>query len=243
MINNMRLLIIPDVHLKPYLFNMAESVDPSEYDNIICLGDLFDDWRQQDNDLIYQDIMRTVLDFDKKHPDMLWCWGDHDLSYEWGFTGTEFSYWMMSDVSNFLNKMKAQVKNRLKVMHRIDDVLFSHAGLCYKYILMLFTKEQSPDDMIRKINSLTDRADRAAKLWDSDSPIRLPLSDNNNMYIKTEENKNFFQVIGHTPVQQPTVNKNTLMLDTFSTYPDGKPIGDCRLVIFDTETLNWKYCT
>ena len=50
-----------------------------------------------------------------------------------------------------------------------------------------------------------------------------------------------FQVVGHTPVSEPLQQGNLLTLDTFSTYPDGRPIGDERFVIVDTVDGSWEY--
>ena len=39
-----RVLVIPDVHLKPWIFDEAEKVDKNSYEDIVVLGDLVDDW-------------------------------------------------------------------------------------------------------------------------------------------------------------------------------------------------------
>lgn len=39
-----RVLVIPDVHLKPWIFDMADRIDKNSYDTIVVLGDLVDDW-------------------------------------------------------------------------------------------------------------------------------------------------------------------------------------------------------
>ena len=39
-----KVFVIPDVHLKPWMFDKAEEIlSRSEYDKIVCLGDLVDD--------------------------------------------------------------------------------------------------------------------------------------------------------------------------------------------------------
>lgn len=45
-----KVFVIPDVHLKPWMFDKAEELlSRSEYDKIVCLGDLVDDWDQEKN--------------------------------------------------------------------------------------------------------------------------------------------------------------------------------------------------
>ena len=53
-----RVLVIPDVHLKPWIFDGADRVDENSYDDIVILGDLVDDWGKG-NDL---DAYKETLD-------------------------------------------------------------------------------------------------------------------------------------------------------------------------------------
>lgn len=55
-----KVFVIPDVHLKPWMFDKAEELlSRSEYDKIVCLGDLVDDWDQEKNlDCIRRHLMR-----------------------------------------------------------------------------------------------------------------------------------------------------------------------------------------
>ena len=49
-----KVFVIPDVHLKPWMFDKAEELlSRSEYDKIVCLGDLVDDWDQEKNLRMY----------------------------------------------------------------------------------------------------------------------------------------------------------------------------------------------
>ena len=46
----MRILVIPDIHLKPFMFMRASEIAESvKADRIVCLMDIADDWRQQFN--------------------------------------------------------------------------------------------------------------------------------------------------------------------------------------------------
>lgn len=49
------------------------------------------------------------------------------------------------------------------------------------------------------------------------------------------------QVVGHTPVRTALDEGNILTLDTFSTYKDGRPIGDERFVCVDTVEKKWEF--
>ena len=54
----MKVLVIPDVHLKPWMFQRAsELMKEIKPDRAVCLMDIADDWRQQFNagDRLFQD--------------------------------------------------------------------------------------------------------------------------------------------------------------------------------------------
>ena len=53
--------------------------------------------------------------------------------------------------------------------------------------------------------------------------------------------RDMFQVVGHTPVAKPQLDGNVLTVDTFSTYRDGRPIGDERFVWIDTVEKTWAF--
>ena len=49
-----RIFIIPDVHLKPWIFEKASALaDKGAYDAVVMLGDLVDDWYQEKNIDLY----------------------------------------------------------------------------------------------------------------------------------------------------------------------------------------------
>ena len=50
----------------------------------------------------------------------------------------------------------------------------------------------------------------------------------------------FYQVVGHTPVEEPLEACGVLTLDLFSTYPDGTAYGNQKLYIVDTITRKYK---
>lgn len=80
----MKVLVIPDCHLKPWMFAQADAiVKKGIADKAVCLMDLADDFGVHD-DAQYLETYETAIAFAKEHPDTLWCYGNHDLSYIWG---------------------------------------------------------------------------------------------------------------------------------------------------------------
>ncbi len=234
----MRVLVIPDVHIKPDIFQKAEQVNRSLYDMIVCLGDIVDDWHATYDE--YEETLSVMLAFAEKHADhVLWCYGNHDISYlyaHYGITFSEsgFQFWAKNMVSDSFFKLKDTLDDRLAVIFRIDDVLFSHAGLA-----KFFAEEFSfngIDGLLEQVNALV-TPKSVSLLWGDISPIwARPQNGSIKMYPSE-----MLQVVGHTPVSRPILFDNILTLDTFSTYQDGTPIGDCRLCIVDTNDHSWSY--
>ncbi len=78
----MKVLVIPNVHLKPWMFQRAsELIKETESDLTICLMDIADDWRQQFNLDLYIQTYDAAIDFAKEYPETLWCYGNHDVCY------------------------------------------------------------------------------------------------------------------------------------------------------------------
>ncbi len=88
------------------------------------------------------------------------------------------------------------------------------------------------DTMIGKINRMGE-----TELWQDDSPIwARPQYGEMRLYPQ-----DVFQVVGHTPVRTALEEGNLLTLDNFSTYRDGRPIGDERFVWIDTVEKTWAF--
>ena len=87
----MRVLVIPDCHLKPWMFEKAAAIMSGERtDNAVCLMDIPDDFGKDDPDL-YKKAYDAAIRFAKQFPQSLWCYGNHDLSYVWSKPETGFN--------------------------------------------------------------------------------------------------------------------------------------------------------
>ena len=80
----MQVLVIPDIHLKPWMFKRAaELMRQGTADQVVCLMDMPDDWNQEFNIGLYEETYDATIQFAKDFPDTLWCYGNHDMSYLW----------------------------------------------------------------------------------------------------------------------------------------------------------------
>lgn len=229
----MKILVVPDVHLKTWIFDQADNVSPELYDNIVILGDLVDDWGQQSNIEAYQEVLDRALAFSQDHPDSLWCYGNHDLSYMYDFMETGYSLYARGTVCDGLEILENELQNRLQVIHKIDTTLFSHAGLSLKFLNKYCSHLGSDlDFLLTYINDMPKAITSAQKLWDDFSPLWIRPDQDTLMYPAS-----YLQVTGHTPVKTAILlDNNVLMLDNMSTHRDGTPIGDQALFIIDTIT-------
>ena len=230
-----KIFIIPDVHLKPWMFDKASRlIAQDSYDAIVFLGDLVDDWNQQGNEKLYNQTFDEAEKFLKIHQNTFFCYGNHDVSYLWGRTESSFSWSMRELIKERMPKLTACLPSEnVGFMHIIDEVLFSHAGLTKDFVAEHFglDTDLSIENIVSQINEMDDRL-----LWHDNSPIwARPQNCRWEMFSEV------FQIVGYAPVTEPLLEDNLLTLDTFSTYSNGSPLGNEKFVWFDTEDKTWHY--
>ena len=141
----MKALVIPDVHLKPYMFKeAAEWMRKGVADRAVCLMDIPDDWNREYDIELYAQTFDAAISFAKEFPDTLWCYGNHDLCYLWNERESGYSRAAAYTVRNKLEELKEALPagNQIRYIQRIDDVLlpWRHLtgicrGKCEKYRL------------------------------------------------------------------------------------------------------------
>ena len=88
----MKILVIPDIHLKIWIFDQAEDILKAEKaDRAVCLMDIADDWNKGYQIELYRETYDRAILFARTYPDTLWCYGNHDVSYPWGRLETGYS--------------------------------------------------------------------------------------------------------------------------------------------------------
>ena len=232
----MKVLVIPDVHLKPWMFDRAaEILRSGAADQAVCLMDIPDDWGQEYNLGLYEETFDAAIRFQKQFPETLWCYGNHDLSYEWLQYESGFSSVAIPVVNEKIGALRRELpdKSQMAYVHRIDNVLFLHGGLTHAFV-KYYASDVDYDD----IDAVIDRINCLGRneMWDDAAPIWFrPQFYNEKMYRETD----LLQAVGHTPVMQIDHLGNVLSCDLFSTYRTGDPIGTEEFLLIDTET--WEY--
>ena len=232
----MKVLVIPDVHLKPYMFERAaELMKEGVADKAVCLMDIADDFKQTWNVELYEQTYNAAIQFAKEFPQTLWCYGNHDLSYPWRQQESGYSPIAPSMVCEKLKELESTVsEGQIAYLHRIDNVIFCHGGLSdvfvEKYVPEKFWDD--PDQVLKIINSFS-----SGRMWQDWSPLWYRPQNYEEKYLYKETE--MLQVVGHTPMPQITKEDNLISCDVFSTYPDRRPYGNREFLLLDTET--WEY--
>ena len=233
----MTLLVISDIHLKPWRFHRASELI-KEYDAecAVCLMDIADDWGKQKDVALYRETYDAAINFAKEHPSSLWCYGNHDLSYVWHKMQSGYSIYAAPIVTEKIRELKTVLSDeqRLAYVHRIDDVLFSHGGVTEEFV-----RDNAPsilyddtDAVIHELNNLNQEA-----MWRDNSPIwARPQYGSVRMY----QGEKLLQVVGHTPVKAIQQEGNLISCDVFANCSDETASEDPAYLLLNTKTWEWK---
>ena len=232
----MKLFVIPDVHLKPIMFDKAERLGKQHnVDGYVFLGDLVDDWGKQNDHIAYSETFNRAIEFIKANKKLYWCWGNHDISYKYYLRQTGFSFRLCSMCHSRFEDLEARLGNRLKIVHKVDKVLFSHAGLMQNWVDEVLENKPftTTDNILKYVNSIT----KASQLWDSKSPLWARPSE--DLSLKPFRMDRWVQVVGHDPVLGICERLRIVSTDTFSTYESGAKYGNETFIIIDTKTCDY----
>lgn len=236
----MKVLVIPDCHLKPWMFAQADAIMKKGIaEKAVCLMDLADDFGVHD-DAQYLETYEAAITFAREYPETLWCYGNHDLSYIWGKPETGYHPEKRGLVCQEIKKLTKTLpkKSQLAYIHKIDKTLFMHGGLANLFV-QLRVAPQNRKNVLAVIKAINQMG--CETMWAADSPIwyRPQLSPNQNAKRLYHGGK-YLQVVGHTPVKEVYLEDGVLSCDTFSTYRDGTPYGSQAFCIVDTITLEFE---
>ena len=228
----MRILVIPDIHLKTWLFDRAETImKAGKADRAVCLMDMPDDWGMEFQIECYKEIFDRAIAFAADYPDTLWCYGNHDLSYPWGRLETGYSPYAESTVLSKLEELEQTLKDpsQIAIIHRIDNVIFSHGGLTAEFIKWLDKDllDADIDSVIAAVNEA-----RIDYLWNDESPLWLRPQNKIREAFRSEIYK---QVVGHTPVEKIFEKDGIISTDVFSTYRNGAQIGESAMIVINSD--------
>ncbi len=227
----MKVLVIPDVHLKAWLFDRAEDILRSgKADRAVCLMDIPDDWNMEFQVECYKETFDRAIRFANTFPETLWCYGNHDISYPWGKLETGYSPYAERIVLSKLEELERSLSDPFQIafIHRIDKVLFMHGGLTSEAV-----KKLDEDLIGAEIDEVVEAVNNASKsyLWNDESPLWFRPQYRNLEMFRSNRYK---QVVGHTPVEKIYENNGIISTDVFSTYRNGIQIGESKMIVIDS---------
>ena len=135
---------------------------------------------------------------------------------------------VMSKLEELENRLKSPVQ--INIMHRIDNVLFSHGGLTADFLRWL-NKDLLDADIEEVIAAVNDAPHNY--LWNDESPLWFRPQYETREIFRADIYK---QVVGHTPVERIFEKDGIISTDVFSTYRDGRQIGESAMMVIDSET-------
>jgi len=213
----MKVLVIPDVHLKPWMFDQAEELlNKYNLDTVVFIGDLVDDWNQGCNIQLYKDTINRAMQFKKDYPNSKFCYGNHEVGYMLGGICAGNSEVYHNEILEMLNKYERLVEPQLAF--KIDNVVFSHGGIALS---------KFGDYSIENIENV-----KIKNAYDDDDS---PLWARPNPWVKYD--KKYTQVAGHSPMEHITKIDNVWFVDSFGFDPNGMQYGDQTYLSIDTITL------
>ena len=175
----MRVLVIPDVHLKPWMFEQAAVLmREKKADRAVCMMDIPDDWGKEYDIALYEQTYDAAIDFAKEFPETAWCYGNHDLSYLWHRLESGYSSMAAYTVQRKLLDLRDALpeNNPIRYVQKIDNVLFSHGGVLDYFAESVVPKSNYHDveAVVAAINELGPN-----EMWNDASPIwRTPKNTN-----------------------------------------------------------------
>lgn len=193
-----KVLAIGDIHTKIWIIEKVAKVI-NDYDKVIFCGDYADDFSASPQDTL--NTWNTLKDLQTKNQGKVeLVTGNHDYIYVNDTPSLQSGYNPMTQVlidAPENKNLKAWLAG-LPVIIEIDGVTYSHAGIANEW------------SGLKDVNGL----------WNDMSPIWARPGGSITY-------KDTVQVFGHTPTDTShEVKHGVWCIDTFSTMPDGTPIGD-----------------
>ena len=121
----MKVLVIPDIYLKPWIFDRAEKIiKDGKADRAVCLMDIPDDWNMEFQIERNKETFDRAIAYAMDYPDTLWCYGNHDVSYPWGRLETGYSPYAERTVISKLEELENSLKSPARSVKTSDAKLF-----------------------------------------------------------------------------------------------------------------------
>jgi hypothetical protein len=205
-----KILVVPDIHGRDFWKKPCQKWQES----IVFLGDYHDPYDLS----IYQpskkeslDNLKELVDFVtkrrkdiKEYPTVCLC-GNHDWSYYTGHYRCRYDYGHSKEVLELLNKLELQF---MFILNSGKSFLFSHAGITKSWLN--FHNIESPKKFEKEHIKFVEDVPYSRG---GDSPYGSFLWNSLSDYKKDEHLSEYYQVFGHTWMDEPVITDTYAMLD------------------------------
>ena len=206
-----KILIVPDVHGRPFWHRAMELVD--QVDQIVFLGDYLDPYQYEgiSFDEAFEEF-NEILEFKKEYPDLVTLLvGNHDMHYI---------------IDEFMNcsrrniEMQGQLHNLynsnldlFKLIHTEADWIFSHAGI-YKEWMDKYEFELEDLKLTTFINTHWPSLEDLSWYRGGDNPVGSCIWADIRESSKHEVFPGYKQVVGHTQLNdKPIITDSIICVD------------------------------
>ncbi len=223
-----KILVIPDMHLKPTMLDATERILTYEkIDKIIILGDILDDFFAEPE--TYELFWQRFTNFYMSHKNQtVLLFGNHEVGYLIGHRVTGHTEWGAQYA-------RAYADLSPKIVHAEDKIVFSHGGVFDEFLRSRDISDLPIHEAQAKINAMPLR-----NLWSDVSPL-WARPQHNSLHVSGGW-LDYFQVVGHTPMRKIKQSGNIISTDVFSTNW-GEKYGEEKMIVIDSSTANFKIFT
>ena len=155
-LQNSKVLVIPDIHQNLKFANKILSKHENEVDKIVFLGDYFDCFETPDNET-YFGIKEVCLWLNEKHQQLgdkaIWLMGNHDLSYLASYIPNSYqirknsfyscSGYSKSKAAEISKNLSPEFVLNLELCCEVNGYTLSHAGFHYDHFLPLSSEKDN----------------------------------------------------------------------------------------------------
>lgn len=195
------ILVIPDVHGRDFWKEPCREWEGK----IVFLGDYHDPYPWQENNHDSLENLKVLVKFYENNKSRVVCLlGNHDGNYliNKGFAD-RMDYWQYDEVTSLLKRLD------LKVAHRVNDTLFSHAGALSKWLEVNNLSVEDVPNLEFDDKALTDVSPWRGGV----SKVGGILWGDVREYAQEEHIPNLYQVFGHTQMDKEVIQPDFACLD------------------------------
>ena len=240
-----RTLFCGDPHAKPRLLTaVTRTADRERADRIVILGDLCDDWNVSARiNRMWADTLAAWAEDERARREIVLLAGNHDIPYLMP-EGVDLG--RMRTLVGLPGHTAGARRHIRGILQRLDLrlawtdglLLATHAGVTATWARAAWEDGADARTIADDLNARLASPARLRALYCAVGSARGGDATPGPLWADRRELARDppdgpIQIVGHTPVPTVTREHDTWLCDTWSTLPDGTPIGDGTMLAYD----------